>query len=77
MAHATHLGRSASARGLSFAILPAMQAAGSWSGQGHQGARLTGAAVMVLAFLMSLLIARPVDAETPESVSPVRTLRDP
>lgn len=32
---------------------------------------------MVLAFLMSLPIPRPVDAETPESVSPVRTLRDP
>lgn len=41
------------------------------------GAMFTGAAVMVLAFLTSLLMPRPVDAETPESVSPVRTLRDP
>ncbi|MFE5025752.1 hypothetical protein ACFRAO_21115 [Streptomyces sp. NPDC056656] len=77
MAQATHLGRSASAPGLSFAILLAMRAAGSSSGQGHMAAMLTGAAVMALAFLMSLLIPRPVDAETLESVSPVRTLRDP
>lgn len=53
--------------GLSFAVLPAVQAAGGSDGQGYPAALLAGAAIMALAFLMSLLIPRPVDAETPES----------
>ncbi|MFG2522341.1 MFS transporter [Streptomyces sp. NPDC048527] len=54
--------------GLSFAILPAVQAAmGPHGGSSHAGytaALLVGAAIMALALLMSLLIPRPVDAET-------------
>ncbi|MFF1759530.1 MFS transporter [Streptomyces sp. NPDC058266] len=58
--------------GLSFAILPAVQAAmgpyGGSSPAGYTAALLVGAAIMALALpmslLMSLLIPRPVDAET-------------
>ncbi|MFJ2020869.1 uridine transporter UriT [Streptomyces nodosus] len=53
--------------GLSFAVLPAVEAATSTDGRsshaGYTWAMLAGAVIMALAFLMSLLIPRPVDAE--------------
>ncbi len=49
--------------GLSFALLPAMQAMNATSKDGYFNGMLLGLGITVLAFLVSFLIPKPVDAE--------------
>lgn len=49
--------------GLSFALLPAMQAMNATSKDGYFNGMLLGLGITILAFLVSFLIPKPVDAE--------------